>query len=168
MIGVLDFITQSVNEWNGNSLSGLNFVPSKNQNQAHFPWLSSSIKKKQYFIKIYIPTTSKKPVWLFIGSVLIWHMYHPRSDSRRSLTFSCHVLNSEYVMPTRWFFVITWFWIVRMVWVSTRNHATWKKKQEIKNIERRPQITYKQKQLPQTGRRTSRWQKAYNNNHLAV
>lgn len=75
--------------------------------------------------KYNLPTTSRKPVWLFIGSVFIWHMYQPRSVSRTSRMCKNQVRWSLWVTPILWFFVITWFAIVRIVWVSTRSHATW-------------------------------------------
>lgn len=74
----------------------------------------------------YSPTTSKYPNWLFIGSVLIWHIYHPLSADRTSLMCKYHVRWSLWLTPILLFFVITWLWIVRMVCVSTLNHATWK------------------------------------------
>lgn len=60
-----------------------------------------------------------------MGSVFIWHMYHPRSDSRTSRMWRYHVRCSLCVTPIRWFFVITWLWMVRIVCVSTRSHATY-------------------------------------------
>lgn len=71
-----------------------------------------------------LPTTSRYPVWLFIGSVLIWHMYHPLSDSFTSRMWRNHVRWSLWETAIRWFFVITWLAIVNIVWVSTRSHAT--------------------------------------------
>lgn len=76
------------------------------------------------FSKFYSPTTSKYPTWLFMGSVLIWHMYHPLSASRTSRICKYHDRWSLCVTPMRWFLVITWLWMVRMVCVSTRSHAT--------------------------------------------
>lgn len=73
-----------------------------------------------------LPTISMYPTWLFIGSVFIWHMYHPLSDSRTSLMWRNHVRRSLCVTPIRWFFVMTWLAMVRMVCVSTRSHATWR------------------------------------------
>lgn len=77
---------------------------------------------------VHLPTTCKYPCWLFIGSVLIWHMYHPLSASFTSRMCRNHTRWSLCVTAIRWFFVITWLWMVNMVWVSTRNHATCKAK----------------------------------------
>lgn len=80
------------------------------------------------YTHFYIPTTCKCAVWLFIGSVFIWHMYHPWSVSLTSLICNDHVLWSLCVIPILWFFVITCPAIVSMVCVSTLNHATWNKR----------------------------------------
>lgn len=72
------------------------------------------------------PTTSRKAVCDFIGSVFIWHMYQPRSSSRTSRTCKNQALWSLCVTPILWFFVMTCVPMVRIVWVSTLNHATWK------------------------------------------
>lgn len=76
-----------------------------------------------------LPTTSRKPVLLDIGSVLTWHMYHPRSSTRVSFMWSDHVRWPLWVTAIRWFFVMTWVAIVKMVCVSTRSHATCKSDQ---------------------------------------
>lgn len=72
----------------------------------------------------YLPTTFKYPTWLFIGSVLIWHMYHPLSDSCTSLRCKYQIFCSTWVTAILWFLVITCTWMVRIVWVSTLNQAT--------------------------------------------
>lgn len=78
-----------------------------------------------FFLKkhVHLPTTFKYAIWLFIGSVFIWHIYHPLSDSLTSRIFNIQARFSACVTIIRWFFVITCVWIVRIVCVSTRNHA---------------------------------------------
>ena len=87
-----------------------------------------------------LPTTSRKPVLLDIGSVLTWHMYHPRSFSRVSLMWRDHVRWPLWVTAIRWFFVITWLAIVRIVCVSTRSHATCKSEGDLKKKKKQQQI----------------------------
>lgn len=77
-------------------------------------------------IKLFLPTTFKNPTWLFMGSVLIWHMYQPMSVSLMSRICKYQFRCSVWVTAMRWFFVITWLCMVRIVWVSTLSHATWK------------------------------------------
>lgn len=103
----------------------------------------SSVSDKTWVLKIHeqsnevmtiiinLPTTSKNPVLLDIGSVLTWHMYHPRSVSRVSLMWRDHVRWPLCVTAIRWFLVITWLAIVKMVCVSTRSHATCKSPRQI-------------------------------------
>ena len=47
--------------------------------------LSLPIFYRSFFVEtimiMILPTTSKNPLSLTIGSVFIWHIYHPRSDS---------------------------------------------------------------------------------------
>lgn len=76
------------------------------------------------YLRVALPTTSRYPTWLFIGSVFIWHIYHPLSDSLTSRMCRYHVRLSLCVTVMRWFLVMTCVAMVRMVCVSTLNHAT--------------------------------------------
>lgn len=76
------------------------------------------------------PTTLRYPIWLFMGSVLIWHMYHPLSDSLISLIRSCQMRCSVWVTEIRSLLVMTSVSIVSIVWVSTRSHATCNEQQQ--------------------------------------
>jgi hypothetical protein len=77
---------------------------------------------------VHSPITSRWPTWLFGGSVLIWHMYQPRSLSLTFRTCRYHVRWSLCVTLIRWFFVITWLAIVRIVYVSKCSHTTYRQK----------------------------------------
>lgn len=96
---------------------------SDNAHTKRWVWLLIGLKNEKSRI-FNLPTTSRKAVCDFIGSVFIWHMYHPRSSSRTSRTCKNQALWSLCVTPILWFFVMTCVPIVRIVWVSTLNHAT--------------------------------------------
>lgn len=70
-----------------------------------------------------LPTTFKYPTWFFIGSVFIWHMYQPLSDSLTSFILNTHARFSTCETVIRWFFVIICVWIDKIVCVSTFSHA---------------------------------------------
>ena len=72
-----------------------------------------------------LPTTSKYPERCLIGSVLIWHIYHPRSLGWTLWSCKIQTLAAGLFNEILGFLVITLLWIVRMVWVSTLTHATW-------------------------------------------
>lgn len=73
---------------------------------------------------VFLPTTLRYPTWLFIGSVLIWHIYQPMSLCLTSRICKYQLRCSVWVTAMRWFFVMTWLWIVRIVCVSTLSQAT--------------------------------------------
>ena len=73
-----------------------------------------------------LPTTSKYPERCLIGSVLIWHIYQPRSLGWTLWSCKIQTLAAGLFNEILGFLVITLLWIVRMVWVSTLTHATWK------------------------------------------
>ena len=81
-----------------------------------------------------VPTTSRNPFLLLIGSVLIWHIYHPLSLSSTFSIWSRHVSRSWWDKDTLWLRVMMWWWMVRMVCVSTRTHATYWLWNSIKSI----------------------------------
>lgn len=64
------------------------------------------------------------PTWLFIGSVLIWHMYSPLSSSCTLCMCRFHVLRSLCVTVTLGLCVMTWLWIAWMALVSDFTHPT--------------------------------------------
>ena len=84
-----------------------------------------------------LPVTSKCPIWLSIGSVLIWHMYHPWSVglTSRIVNFQCF-RSVDVVTVSRWFLDTIMSFIDKIVWVSTRSQAIWKKKIFILNMRR--------------------------------
>ena len=69
-------------------------------------------------------TTSKYPDRCRMGSVLIWHMYQPRSSGVTLCSCKVHTLDLGLLSEMRGFRVITLLWMVRIVWVSTRTQAT--------------------------------------------
>ena len=91
------------------------------------PLLTYDYRTKNYFknYAIFSPTTSRYPDLWIMGSVLIWHMYHPRSLSCALWMLRNHLWPEGRVREMRGFRVITLLWIVNMVWVSTRTQATW-------------------------------------------
>lgn len=67
----------------------------------------------------------RKPLtWLFIGSVLIWHIYPPLSSSVTVLMWRFHVLTSRCETLTRGLWVITWSWIAWIAFVSAFTQPT--------------------------------------------
>ena len=88
--------------------------------------------EKLHRFLIILPTTFKYPLSLLMGSVLIWHIYHPLSDSWTLFKCNLHCLLSCWESDTLWFLVMIFVWIVNMVWVSTRTQATWFK--ELRNM----------------------------------
>lgn len=92
-------------------------------------WSTIIIRQKDN-INSRLPTTSRNPVLLDMGSVLTWHIYHPLSVSLVSRIWRHHLRWPLCVTAIRWFFVITWVAIVRIVCVSTRSHATYTTKEQ--------------------------------------
>lgn len=70
-------------------------------------------------------TTSKKAVCIFIGSVLTWHMYWPRSSIFTLFIFNVHVLKSLCVTDNRPLLVMTCSWIAKIALASAFIHATY-------------------------------------------
>lgn len=62
--------------------------------------------------------------WLFMGSVLIWHMYMPRSSSWTFFTCRFHVEWSLWDTETRGLWVITWSCIAWIAFVSAFTQPT--------------------------------------------
>jgi hypothetical protein len=84
-----------------------------------------SIRRKTELSYKDSPTTSKNPDRCTIGSVLIWHMYQPRSDGWTLWMCRNHWLFEGRESEIRGFLVITLLWIVSIVCVSTRTQATY-------------------------------------------
>ena len=78
-----------------------------------------------YFRFFFKPVTSRNPLSDTIGSVLIWHMYHPWSDGLRSFIVNCQRSPSRSTTEIRGLRVITLASIVKMVWVRTLIHDIW-------------------------------------------
>ena len=78
-----------------------------------------------FFVCVLKPVTSRNPLSDTIGSVLIWHMYHPWSDGLRSFIVNCQRSPSLSTTEIRGFRVITLASIVKMVWVRTLIHDIW-------------------------------------------
>ena len=78
-----------------------------------------------FFVCVLKPVTSRNPLSDTIGSVLIWHMYHPWSDGLRSFIVNCQRSPSRSTTEIRGFRVITLASIVKMVWVRTLIHDIW-------------------------------------------
>ena len=78
-----------------------------------------------FFVWILKPVTSRNPLSDTIGSVLIWHMYHPWSDGLRSFIVNCQRSPSRSTTEIRGLRVITLASIVKMVWVRTLIHDIW-------------------------------------------
>lgn len=74
---------------------------------------------------LFRPETQKVDLtWLFMGSVLIWHMYWPLSSSCTFLICKYHVEWSLCDTDTRGLCVMTWSWIAWMALVSAFTHPT--------------------------------------------
>jgi len=69
-------------------------------------------------------TTSKYPERCLMGSVLIWHMYQPRSSGCTLCSCKVQTLDFGLLSEIRGLRVITLLWMVRIVCVSTRTQAT--------------------------------------------
>ena len=76
------------------------------------------------FDQVSLPTTSKYPERCLMGSVLIWHMYQPRSSGCTLCSCKVQTLDFGLLSEIRGLRVITLLWMVRIVCVSTRTQAT--------------------------------------------
>lgn len=87
---------------------------------------TSAYIRRHYSTKILYFVTNSKITWLFIGSVLIWHMYCPLSSSCTFLICKFHVVWSLCDTDTLGLCVMTWSCMACMAFVSALTHPTWK------------------------------------------
>lgn len=73
---------------------------------------------------VFTQLRSMIPTWLFIGSVLIWHMYSPPSSSCTLSIWRLQVFKLVWLTLTLGLCVMTWLWIAWMALVSDLIHPT--------------------------------------------
>lgn len=84
---------------------------------------NARISKKERKKEITQPASGQL-TWLFIGSVLIWHIYSPSSSFCTLFICRFHVVWSLWDTETLLLCVITWSWIAWIALVSTFSQPT--------------------------------------------
>lgn len=112
-------------EWNvcfSETLFHLNFVCKISYNNSlSQPRANSYITPASCFYPI---IRSIIPTWLFMGSVLTWHMYSPPSSSCTLSMWRLHEFKLVWLTLTLGLCVMTWLWIAWMALVSDLTHPT--------------------------------------------